>query len=369
MIGRFKTRDYGLTGPSSRLAEERGLVNADWYRPDLPREVIKDLTARRDGPAIRDTAIWLAALLAAGGAAWASWGTWWTVPCLIVYGLLYGSVNDARWHEAGHGTAFRTRWMNDALYQLSSFATLREPEIWRWSHARHHTDTIIVGRDPEIVAMRPPEMVRFLLSFLGIPHAIASARGVARHVFGIRGEAERTFIPEHAWPSIFRTARIWVVIHLAVIGTAVWTGSILPVLLVGPLPTMYGAWLAYTLGVTQHVGLAEDVLDHRLNARTIRMNPVLRFIYWNMNYHLEHHLYPMVPYHRLPDLHGIIKDDLPPIYPSTFAAWREIIGAIRIQLREDPEFYVERQLPETGVGAPSAGAVRERTPAVSGTVS
>ena len=85
--------------------------------------------------------------------------------------------------------------MNDALYRLSSFATLREPESWRWSHARHHTDTIIVGRDPGIVAMGPPEMVRFLLSFLGIPQAIASARGVARHMFGMRGEAERTFVP------------------------------------------------------------------------------------------------------------------------------------------------------------------------------
>ena len=267
---------------------------------------------RRDGPAIRDTGIWLAVLLATAWAAWATWGTWLTVPCFIIYGLLYGSANDARWHETGHGTAFKTRWMNDALYQLSSFATLREPELWRWSHARHHTDTIIVGRDPEIVAMRPPEMLRFLLSFLGIPHAIASVRGVVRHVFGVKGKEERTFIPEHVWPSIFRTARIWAVIHLAIFGVAIGTGSILPVLFVGALPTMYGAWLAYTLGVTQHVGLAEDVLDHRLNARTIRMNPVLRFLYWNMNYHLEHHLYPTVPYHRLPDLHDLIKDDIPP---------------------------------------------------------
>lgn len=56
-IGKFKIRDCGLTGPSSQLAEERGLVNADWYRPDLPREVIRDLMTRRDGPAIRDSAL------------------------------------------------------------------------------------------------------------------------------------------------------------------------------------------------------------------------------------------------------------------------------------------------------------------------
>ena len=358
MIGRFKIRDYGLTGPSSRTAVESGLANAEWYRPELPRGVIKDLMTRRDGPAVRDTVVWFAALLAAGWAAYAAWGTWWAVPCFMIYGVLYGSANDARWHESGHGTAFKTSWMNDALYQWSSFATLREPEIWRWSHSRHHTDTIIVGRDPEIVAMRPPEMVRFLVNFIGIPHAVASARGVVRHVFGIKGKEERTFVPDHAWPSVFRTARIWMAIHLAVFGAAAWTGSILPLLFVGPLPTMYGAWLAYSLGVTQHVGLAEDVLDHRLNARTIRMNPVLRFLYWNMNYHLEHHLYPAVPYHRLPDLHRQIKDDLPPVYPNTLAAWREIAAAIRIQLWEDPEFYVERELPAGRNSA--AAAVRLR---------
>ena len=51
-------------------------------------------------------------------------------------------------------------------------------------------------------------------------------------------------------------------------------------------------------GLTQHIGLAEDVLDHRLNCRTVYINPFSRFVYWNMNYHVEHHMFPMVPYHR-----------------------------------------------------------------------
>ncbi len=73
--------------------------------------------------------------------------------------MLYGGSSDSRWHEAGHGTAFRTGWMADALYQLASFMVLRRPTVWRWSHSRHHTDTIIVGRDPEIVQPRPPSFL------------------------------------------------------------------------------------------------------------------------------------------------------------------------------------------------------------------
>ena len=56
-VGKYKIREYGLTGPTSQRAEERGLMNADWYPPDLPREVTRDLVTRRDGLATRDTAI------------------------------------------------------------------------------------------------------------------------------------------------------------------------------------------------------------------------------------------------------------------------------------------------------------------------
>ena len=96
------------------------------------------------------------------------WGSWWCVPFFLVYGVLYGSASDSRWHECGHGTAFKTRWMNDAVYQIACFMIMRNPVTWRWSHTRHHTDTVIVGRDPEIAVMRPPDLLRLVLNFFGI---------------------------------------------------------------------------------------------------------------------------------------------------------------------------------------------------------
>ena len=59
--------------------------------------------------------------------------------------------------------------MNNVVYQIASFMIMRNPVTWRWSHARHHTDTIIVGRDPEIAAMRPPRTgAHPALNFFGI---------------------------------------------------------------------------------------------------------------------------------------------------------------------------------------------------------
>jgi fatty acid desaturase len=112
------------------------------------------------------------------------------------------------------------------------------------------------------------------------------------------------------------------------------------------LPRIYGAWHHIMTGLLQHGGLADNVTDHRLNSRTVCMNPVSRFIYWNMNYHVEHHMFPMVPYHRLPALHARIKDDLPAPTPSIAAGFREIWPAFIRQLKYE-DYYLRRDLPKT----------------------
>ena len=185
----MSTRDYDLMGESGRRAVETGLAAAQWYHTDIPRKQMKELMQRSDGPAIRDSIIWLAVLiLSAAGGIW-FWGTWWCVPFFVVYGTLYGSSGDSRWHEAGHGTAFRTRWMNDVVYQIASFMIARNPVTWRWSHARHHTDTVIVGRDPEIAVMRPPDLLRVVLNFVGILDFWHYAVDLLRNAAGILSEA------------------------------------------------------------------------------------------------------------------------------------------------------------------------------------
>jgi fatty acid desaturase len=339
-------RDYSLTGPSGQAAIAAGLASAEWYHPDIPRKEMKELMQRHDGPALRDTAIWLALLVGSGAGIIAFWGSWWVVPFVVVYGAMYGSAADSRWHETGHGTAFRTPWMNDAVYQLASFMMLREPTVWRWSHARHHTDTIIVGLDPEIGVMRPPNIMAIALEFLALRSVPRAVKNAVLHARGRLTPGEATFVPDAERYKIYRTARIWLAIFALVIVACIATGSILPAMLVGPLPSMYGTGFQQYFGLTQHTGLAEDVLDHRLNSRTVHMNPVFRFIYWNMNYHVEHHMFPMVPYHALPRLHARLLGDLPKPYASTIEAFREIIPTL-IRQRRDPSYFVRRELPAT----------------------
>jgi fatty acid desaturase len=300
---------------------------------------------RTDGPAIRDTIIWIGALIlsAAGGVYF--WGTWACVPFFFVYGVLYGSASDSRWHEGGHGTAFRTRWMNDFIYEIASFMLMRNPVTWRWSHARHHTDTIIVGRDAEIAMMRPPALLKVVLNFVGLIDVWYSMAALLRNAMGTVTPDEQSFIPGTERHKAVTAARIHIAIYVATIAAALLTRSWLPLILIG-LPRLYGCWHMVMVGLLQHGALADNVIDHRLNSRTVYMNPITRFIYWNMNYHIEHHMFPMVPFHALPRLHELIKDDLPPPSPSIWHAYREMVPVLLKQLRNE-EVYLRRELPPT----------------------
>ncbi|MGI8672614.1 MAG: NADH:ubiquinone reductase (Na(+)-transporting) subunit F [Luteitalea sp.] len=359
-----RRKDYSLVGADTRLAIARGLAEADWYVSPVAKDTLKDLLERRDGPALRDCAIYFGLILVTGIATVQLWGSWWAVVPMMVYGVLYASASDARWHEAGHGTAFRTDWLNNALYEVASFMVLRESVPWRWSHTRHHSDTIIVGRDPEIAVPRPPDLPAMLLKCVNYRAFRRYVSNITLHSLGRITAEEATFIPVSEYGRVFLRARIYLAVFLTMLALCVYGRTWLPfVFVLGP--NLYGAWLMAVYGWTQHAGLAENVLDHRLNCRTIHMNAVHRFLYWNMNYHLEHHMFPMVPYHQLPRLHEIVKQDCPAPYPSLTAAYREIVPAVLRQIR-DPGYFVRRTLPPTArpVGARPRGPVMtSRSPA------
>jgi fatty acid desaturase len=338
-------RSYSLLGEDAQRAVAAGLATADWYHTDIPRKEIKALMQRSDGPAIRDTVIYYGAMILLAATGIVLWPSWWSAPFWLSYGVLYGSASDSRWHECGHGTAFKTPWMNSLVYNVACFMIVRNPVTWRWSHARHHTDTVIVGRDPEIAVMRPPVFFRVIGNFFGIFDGWNGWTRMLLNASGRLDPEEATFIPNSEKPKVVRLARIWTAIYAATILLAFWMGSILPLMVIG-LPRLYGAWHHVMTGLLQHGGLADNVIDHRLNSRTVLMNPVSRFIYWNMNYHVEHHMFPMVPYHRLPELHAMIRHDLPLPTPSIWAGYKEMWPALKRQLMNE-EHYVRRDLPPT----------------------
>ena len=126
-----------------------------------------------------------------------------------------------------------------------------------------------------------------------------------------------------------------------IIGVSIYLYSLLLIFLF-LIPKCF-ATLNATWGLTQHMGLKEDINDHRESTRSVRLNPIFSFIYWKMEYHIEHHMFPMVPSYNLPKLHEFIKDQLPK--PQTLLeAYKEIIPAV-IKKSKDPGYYIPVKIP------------------------
>lgn len=150
-------------------------------------------------------------------------------------------------------------------------------------------------------------------------------------------------MPAKERPKAIFWARVHVSLWLAVIALSLVTRSWLPVLYI-ILPNFYGGTFLTLCGLTQHSGLAENEKDHRLSTRTVILNPVLSFLYCHMEYHIEHHIFPLVPCHNLKQLHEAVKGEMPEPRQGSIGAYQEIIPAV-IKQGSDAGYCIHVQVP------------------------
>ena len=317
-----------------------------WTRITVEPELLRTLMQREDARPLRDMMVWLGLMAVFAGLTMLIWGSWWAIIPLYAYAVLYSTGSQAREHETGHGTAFKSKAYNKYFFELTSFMVLRESFLRTHSHAAHHKYTILTSKDPEIVTPVPPDYLALILNLFMIERSYRGMRQLVIHSLNSVSEKDirggLTSLPDGACTK----ARLWVLILLGTIGLSLYLSSWLPVLLVGPFPTMFGGSLRHLFALSQHVGLAQNVYDYRKNTRTIYLGRILGFLYMNMQYHLEHHLYPNVPYYHLPALHEAIKDRCPPAYNGLWPVLTEMVPAL-LKQRTEPSYYIERPVPVT----------------------
>ena len=102
-------------------------------------------------------------------------------------------------------------------------------------------------------------------------------------------------------------------------------------------------WHRYFVGVPMHCGLKSSNSDFRKCARSIVLDPFSEFLYWSMNWHLEHHMYAGVPCYNLKKLHKLLADDMPE--PRTLlGAWKEMRQTWDKQ-KIDPDYAFDTPVP------------------------
>lgn len=314
-------------------------AEAQWYRCPIDKKQLKQLMRRSDGPAIQHFSIYFAVLIALAAALVMAWGTLWAVPAVIVYSMVWAFAN-ANVHETCHGTPFRTRWLNEAVLFISGWMVQMEPVAVRWTHSGHHTYTSFERDDSELALSNPISWGEFFTQLSGLGSIQHYYLELLQLAFGRTNAHNAEAIPRDQLPRCAWNARIYLMGYAGVIAWAVLAASWLPVFLL-LLPRFVGGPMYGLLRVTQHTGLAMNVQDHRRTTRSFYTNRVLQFFYLNMNYHVEHHMFPMVPFYNLPALHAAVKDQLPAPNDGLIEAYGEILGTVRRQQHE-PGFFVDK---------------------------
>mgnify|MGYP001041012137 FL=1 len=322
-----------------------------WHKCKVNIKVLKELSKKSDLKGLQHISIFFGLLVITGTFAYLTLGTWWSVFWFLVYGNIY-SFSNPLWHETGHKTAFKTNFLNEFFYYLSSFMSNFEPIRWRYSHFIHHANTYSTENpfDHEIeygndLKETPKKLIINIIPFLDLlffkKHISFE---IIQHALGVKTKVMLDCIPENTRVKSIIISRIFVIIWLLIILWSILASSWLPMLYL-LLPQFYGKTLHKLVAFTQHAGLARNVKDHRFSSREMYLNPILSFLYWKMEYHLTHHMFPTVPSYNLDKLHHYIKDQLPKPNNGLIDAYREIIPAL-IKQKEDTSYFIKKDIPQ-----------------------
>jgi len=264
----------------------------------IPMARRADLHRRSDAKGLLHLACYLAALTVTG--LWiALQGPFWGL-VLFPHGVMLVFLFTLS-HEATHQTPFKTRWINEAVgHGIAPVLAL--PFLWfRYFHLAHHKYTNDPDRDPEIVDQpRPTTWRSYLIYLSGWGYWSGMLRTLGRLA---RGHTSAPYLPKRKAKLFVREARLVLLAQALLLSTLFWSPLVLwlwllPVLVAQPVLRLYL--------LAEH-GLCPPVANMLENTRTTYTGRCLRWLAWNMPYHIEHHCAPNVPFHQLPHLHATLR--------------------------------------------------------------
>jgi fatty acid desaturase len=305
-------RDMGTAGLQGRNALEIG--------------TLRSLSLRSDAQGVVRFAIHVAVMLGTGYLVWRSLPHWYLlIPAAVLHGFTIVTMF-APMHECVHRTPFVTPLLNEIFGWIAGLLSFYNFHFYRQYHTWHHRYTQDPERDPELNPPKATSVAGYFIDVSGFNWW--KGRPWLFLKLSLGKLQDYPYVPESGRRKVQISAAAQTAVYVAALVSIAcgylyaWWFFFLPALLAQPFLRCFT--------IAEHTGCTYDE-NGLTNTRTTLASFPVRLLMWNMPYHAEHHLYPSIPFHRLPQAHQELKQKLRHVEPGYIASNCAVVRSLGVQ--------------------------------------
>lgn len=304
------------------------MTQSEWYRTLDPEKKRQIRRLHRIEPAWNLVGLLFIAIWAATGYAIVHTPVWYLrIPGYVLISLVIHGMSNFM-HEGIHGTLFRHKQFDRLFGFVMGAPSMFTVTAYGVNHLLHHKHTR-TEQDPDDIRNftadpRRLSLLYYLWLFFGMTFYVGRVSWVA---MSHGTPAERT--------RMVTERLILTVAGLGLLAASWWWGFFGVVMQVWIIPLLIASFYGNVRGWAEHT--LTDPGHPLTTTRTVTSNPLFSFLNINLNYHLEHHLFPGVPWYNLPKVHRILLDDYRAAGASVYRSYaRFLFDAFRTGINGPP---------------------------------
>ena len=303
-----------------------------WIRVDISKEDLGRFTKRSNFKGLIHAICFLLLIAATGTMSYLAFDNrLWVllIFALYIHGSFYSFFGNSL-HELSHNTVFRSRWLNIAVTTL--FGLLfwpYNPHFYRLSHQKyHHRYTLHQESDgedtPNYVEITPKLIFNLFFKVFTIKvllqclYRLFTIRPLSKgwRGRGFKLDSWEQFILRNASDrerrQVYRLGIAALILHVAFVVVSISTGLWFLPILVTLAPFFGAGFIGFGAGIHQHAACEANNPDFRISCGDAILDPLSSFLYWRMEYHIEHHMFAAIPCYNLKKFSKFVADQLPP---------------------------------------------------------
>ena len=284
---------------AEQQAANSGALLDHQYNTKVPKEQLGDLLIERRAPYLIRLAVILPLLAGLHWLIATNEPGWWLLPIYAVIGFILSGLMVLA-HEMSHFHLIRHKKLNLAVGTVFALPLAVPYALYGIAHLKHHAFNT-TNKDPSHYDRPRFKIVHYL--------ALITHYTYLTFFMSLFSGLEQLFVSnmKGVKPNNYQitlvTLQYSTIVAFLLLAPEAWLWHFL-------LPLIAFAFWNTVRAIGEHEYLYMGEEGHKYpleTTRSMRMGPLTSFFWWNAGYHIEHHLYPSIPFHNLPQLCSMLK--------------------------------------------------------------